>query len=230
VLDFTWELVLQPDGLTGAELAAATPTEFPDDERLAVVTLTALGQYAYRVLVSDNVNPLPGSDTVIITVVDPADLTNQAPQAVIVGPTEKVAVGEPITLDGSGSSDPDGDTLSYLWRQTDAVGGVLPFDELVTAFQPLSGREDVTSTWRAIRPGIFYFRLLVADPSLATGASAVYTIEVVESGAAGETFNRPGGASADGAPVPAAPFACGAGILPVGLVPVVLMLARTRRR
>ncbi|MEW7987484.1 MAG: Ig-like domain-containing protein [Candidatus Thiodiazotropha sp.] len=43
--------------------------------------------------------------------------TNQRPTARVTA-SQQVTSGETVTLDGSGSSDPDGDTLNYIWRQT----------------------------------------------------------------------------------------------------------------
>src|SRR5439155_26399927 len=55
------------------------------------------------------------TDTVVINVVGPA---NQAPTA-NAGPDQNVASGAAVSLDGTGSSDPDpGDTLTYAWTQT----------------------------------------------------------------------------------------------------------------
>jgi uncharacterized protein YkwD len=43
--------------------------------------------------------------------------TNQQPSAIITA-TQQVTSGETVTLDGSGSNDPDGDTLNFSWSQT----------------------------------------------------------------------------------------------------------------
>jgi hypothetical protein len=43
--------------------------------------------------------------------------TNRAPVAEA-GPAQNVSTGSTVTLDGSGSTDPDGDPLTYAWAQT----------------------------------------------------------------------------------------------------------------
>ena len=60
---------------------------------------------------------LQDSDTCLVTVV----WINTPPLA-DAGPDQRVSVGEDVILDGSLSSDTDGDTIvSYRWRQTDGV-------------------------------------------------------------------------------------------------------------
>ncbi|MEW8029379.1 MAG: Ig-like domain-containing protein [Candidatus Thiodiazotropha sp.] len=64
--------------------------------------------------------PTPGEESPPVTEeTAPPDQvqTNQRPTARITA-TQQVTAGETVTLDGSGSSDPDGDTLNFVWSQT----------------------------------------------------------------------------------------------------------------
>ena len=56
--------------------------------------------------------------------VEPSDEPNQAPIA-DAGEDQPVKIGVEATLDGSASSDADGDALSYAWRVVSPVGAVL---------------------------------------------------------------------------------------------------------
>ena len=76
--------------------------------------------------------------------------------------------GTLVTLDGSGSSDPDGDPLAFSWSQRSPVGWVerggkvVPWNDLVV----LSGADRARATFVApVKPGMLDFNLLVSDPS-----------------------------------------------------------------
>ena len=73
-------------------------------------TYTRSGVYMATLTVTDG--NLSDTDTVQITVEGGA---NQAPTA-DAGPDHTVPVNTTVTFDGSGSSDPDGDTLTYSWN------------------------------------------------------------------------------------------------------------------
>ncbi len=225
VIVYTWQWLSGP-----VHNAASEPVK-PDPERqpwLAQVTPDTLGTYEYRVFVSTASNPTPRSDTVKVTVV-PELPPNHAPRAVIDGPSEPVVVGQVVTLDASSSSDPDGDALTYRWRQTDEVGGVLPAEILATTFQPLNGLQQAQSQWQAIAPGTYYFILLVNDGQ--AGSSARTTVTVVPTANAGESVTRDATAEQVVAPFASVPAAgCGAGLTPLVVVPFVLLLLRGRMR
>ena len=90
----------------------------------------------YGILVTATVGILPfqfrcspgtvtGPEPGVVTQIDPAasfastlieGTVNQAPTA-DAGPDQTVASGASVNLDGTGSSDPDGDTLTYDWTQ-----------------------------------------------------------------------------------------------------------------
>ena len=110
------------------------------------------------------------------------------------GPDQLMAPGARVTLDGSESSDPDGDTLTYLWEQLPGVGG---------SDVTLSDTSAVSPTFAApTGPAALSFQLTVTDSS---GASHTDTVSVtVRAGAEslgglahGQTYNRTGSWSSE---------------------------------
>ena len=80
------------------------------------------------------------------------------------GPNQTVSPGAVVTLDGSASSDPDSDQLTYVWFQT---GG---------SAVSLSGKTSATTTFTAPSvPGPMTFRLEITD---GRGGFAVDTVKV----------------------------------------------------
>lgn len=220
---YVWEWLSGPERV---DPVVRSPVQRPE---FGEVTLNTIGEYVFRLSVTDGVNPLPSTDTVKITVVS-AIPPNRAPSARISGPAGVVTVGSAITLDGTSSSDPDGDPLTFRWVQTDELGGKLPSTEVERAFQPLSGVSQPVVTWQAIKAGTYYFRLIVNDGE--ASSTATISVTVSASNVSGAVAQNPAASaeSADALAAPlAGPAACGAGFAFGALAPLMLALVRRRR-
>ncbi len=86
---------------------------------------------------------------------------NRAPTA-DAGPDRRVDAGAAVRLDGSGSSDPDGDPLTYAWRQT---GGTAVTLDDAAAVRPAFTAPALS--------GELEFALTVTDPEGAAGSDRV---------------------------------------------------------
>lgn len=228
-LTFTWEWVDGPARVDPEQTDGANPR--------ATVVLNQLGTYHYRLIVDDDsANSLPSADSVLVTVVEVLP-ENRPPRVVITGPANAVVEGTVVSLDATATSDPDGDTLTYAWQQTDELGGVLPPGDFRTVFQPVSGTQTNRIAWQANRPGTYYFRLVVSDGQF--NPSARFSVTVIDRATAGYIVLAPrpaddaGGLGGPGAPPTgdASPLGflaplCGAGLLPVVFASLSLLLLR----
>jgi hypothetical protein len=106
---------------------------------------------------------------VIITIMWSCEVTeeNNPPNAVATSEV-RVELGTTTTLDGSASSDIDGDDLTYEWTLVDAPGPNL---------DNLSNANSAVAQFQPIGAGNFTFRLTVTDPAGASDSDEV-TIEV----------------------------------------------------
>ncbi len=100
-LTYAWSLSAQPDG-GGAVLAdsdTVKPTFVADSE----------GEYTAELIVNDGqVDSEPATVTVTATIAN-------SPPVADAGADQSVKTGEPVSLDGSASTDADGDLLTYTW-------------------------------------------------------------------------------------------------------------------
>lgn len=128
-------------------LVSGSGVQLPNMNRQDIsLTFTAEGQYRFSVTCSDGSLVSP-ADEVIVTVNAAA---NQTPTA-NAGSDQDVQVGERVTLNGSASSDPDGDTLSYSWRQTAGIQ------------VNLQGAQTASPYFDAVSEGTREFELVVSD-------------------------------------------------------------------
>lgn len=231
ILTYAWEWLSGPERVDPVQDVPTNPK--------ATVVLNKLGTYRYRLIVDDNASPgLPSIAAVDVTVV--SDMAgNHPPIATISGPAGPVPLGNEIKLDASASSDPDGDQLTFRWRQVNALGEPIRSDELQGLFQGLSGVDTSVATWQALDVGQFYFRLLVSDGEFVS--TATFAISVIDTATAGITVeNTDATTSTDAGATPApadnqpavapANTLCGTGMLSLGVVPFALGVMRRRRR
>lgn len=163
-LTYAWTLTA-PDGST-AQLAAA-------DSSMPSFTTDVVGDYVAELTVNDG--EFSDSDSVTITAVDPAQ--NQAPVA-DAGPDQAVEVGASVALDGTGSSDADGDTLTYSWTLEAPTGSGAVLDDASSAMPGFSA--DIAGSYVAV--------LVVNDGTVDSSAAdeVVITAEEVAQAPDGE--------------------------------------------
>ena len=136
-LTFQWAITTLPTGSTAtvSDPQATTPTFVADLN----------GLYVVQLIVNDGTEDSVPS-TVSIT-------ANTLPLAEA-GPNQTVPVGALVTLDGTGSSDPDGQPLTFLWTLTTQPSGSTTALSDLTVAQP---------TFVADAPGSYTVTLVVND-------------------------------------------------------------------
>jgi hypothetical protein len=155
-LSYSWVLLSKPTGSTAALLpvqGSATPT----------FTADLAGTYVASLVVSDG---QLFSGVVATTVL--ASAANLPPVA-HAGVAQTVKRTSTVTLDGSGSTDADGNLLTYAWQIA-----YQPLGSSVT----LSSLTDPKPTFLPVVAGVYVFNLVVND-GLANSAQATVTVTVV---------------------------------------------------
>ncbi|GEM_PF-1042995 len=139
-ITFSWSLITIPMGSTAAigNPSAIMPTFNPD----------TAGTYVAQLIVNDGVlNSLP--NTVVVNVNTP-----NTPPSADAGPDQSVLVNDLVSLNGSGSSDVDGDPLSFSWSLI-----TRPLGSTAT----LTGATAVNPSFVADAEGTFVAQLIVND-------------------------------------------------------------------
>src|SRR5262245_6655660 len=115
---------------------------------------------------SPPITSAPAETTItVLNVVNP----NQPPVAATTVSPASIFTGDTVTLNGSGSSDPDGNTLTFSWVQIDGTAVVLSNASAATATftAPFAPYPDGTS---------LKFRLTVSDGSLQSSAEQIVNV------------------------------------------------------
>lgn len=158
-LTFAWQFAAKP-GDSAATLQAA-------DSPIATFTVDTPGTYELTLTVSDSDHDVQDSVTV---------RGNAAPQAAV-GADREAAIGMAVELDGSASSDPDGDTLMFQWS-------------LISAPAESTAAIADADTQKASLPpdktGIYVVELMVSDGK--ADDTARLTIEAIAEGSTGSSI------------------------------------------
>jgi hypothetical protein len=150
LITYQWSMVSQPAG-SSAALSSATVVN-------PTFTTDVAGPYVLSLVVNDGqVNSAP--DMVTIT----ASVANAAPVA-NAGLPQNVTTGSAVTLNGSASSDANGDPLTYSWVFTSKPAG---------SSATLSSATVVNPTFRADLAGSYVLNLVVNDGQVNSAPSTV---------------------------------------------------------
>jgi len=199
MISYEWSFTQIPQGssVTDASLsdpAGPKPTFSPDKD----------GDYVVLLTVSDGM--LSGEDDVMVTAATP----NVAPNA-DAGSSQNAATGDPVTLDGTASHDPDSkpQPLAHLWS-FDAVP-----EESELTDDDITSKDQALASFTPDVEGVYILRLAVSDGE-ATSADTVEITSVTENAAPtanagpdititmGQTAYLNGSASSDPDAVPSA--------------------------
>ena len=191
-LTYLWSL--SAPGGSGATLSsktAASPTFVAD----------VPGNFVAQLIVNDGTDDSAPNDAIITAQV----VVVNTPPVANAGADENVTVNDTVTLDGSGSTDADGDALTYLWSLTSVPAG---------SGATLSDSTAVSPTFVADLAGDYVAQLIVndstedsaADTALITASAVpVNNPPVADAGLdqavlAGDTvtFDASGSSDADG--------------------------------
>lgn len=152
-LSYTWSLISKPSS-SNAALSSTTspkPTFTPD----------VAGTYVASLVVSDGKDRSP---TAVVTVI--ASGSNSAPVA-NAGAAQSVSTAAVVTLNGSGSTDANGDTLTYRWTLT---------SKPTSSTAALSSATVASPTFTADLAGSYVASLVVNDSKVDSTNTSTVTI------------------------------------------------------
>jgi hypothetical protein len=140
LLSYTWRIVSQPSSanVSLSSFSVVNPTFTPSID----------GQYVFDLLISDKLN-INSADSVIVN-----SMAGNSASVALAGYNQGVLLGDLVQLDGSGSSDADGDLLTYQWLIASQPDG---------SSASLSGANTPLPTFTADVAGVYTVSLVVND-------------------------------------------------------------------
>ena len=133
-LTYAWSLTTRPAASVAVlnNPTAVKPTLAPDVQ----------GNYTATLVVNDGkVNSAPATVTIVVTPPNTPPVANA-------GPAQSVSTGSVVTLDGTGSSDADANTITFSWSLTTVPSGSQAVLSSATASKP-TFTADVTGAYVA---------------------------------------------------------------------------------
>lgn len=154
-LDYTWSFIYKPAGsaLTDADI---------DDSSVAGMGIfhpDVAGRYVVQMLAEVNGNE---SEDTAVALVAPVNVN--LPPVANAGSRVEAFLGSPVVLDGSLSSDPNGDAISYYWKLTGKPAG---------SHATLTGGDTAAPIFNPDVKGIYEAKLTVSDGVLDSLSSTV---------------------------------------------------------
>ena len=147
-LTYAWSITTAPGG---SHATLSNPTTVHPS-----FTIDAAGPYVVRLVVNDGIASST-ADTVAITTLNSSPVANA-------GPDQTAVVTQTVTLDGTGSSDVDGDPLTFAWTLTNRPAG---------SGAVLLNANAVHPTFTIDRPGTFVAALTVNDGRVTSAPDTV---------------------------------------------------------
>jgi hypothetical protein len=154
-LRYQWTISAAPVGsrATLNSPTTARPTIIPD----------VVGTYRFTLVVSDGNANSPSDEVSIVLSAQNISPVSDA------GVDQNVLIGAKVTLDGSASTDANGDALTYQWT----------FETLTTPADTLARLSDpsaVKPTFTADRGGLYFATLVVSDGQLSSAMDSVVVL------------------------------------------------------
>ncbi len=147
-LTYNWSIVSRPDGSASDLDDPASPTPW--------ILADRIGDYVFRLFVNDG-KVYSDPDTVVVTVINDPPVANA-------GQDREIFLEETVTLDGSGSSDPNGDSITYNWTIASAPSG---------SSASVNNLLSATPTFKPDIPGVYIVQLIVNDGAVNSSPDTV---------------------------------------------------------